>query len=169
MSLLMLTGASGAGKTTIAEAVQDRYRDRVEVFFFDSIGVPSLEEFARLREAGVDWQREKTIEWLKRLAAHKTDQPILFEGSTRLSYLREAAELAGLTEAKIMLIDCDDATRTARLHGPRGQPELANESMANWARYLREQAREFGCEIWDTSARTIEESVAQVARRMGLV
>jgi hypothetical protein len=165
MTLLILTGASGAGKTTIAEGVRDRYGDKVDVLFFDSIGVPSLEEFVRLREAGVNWQRDKTFEWLARIAARPGGKPTLFEGSTQIKYLHEAAGAAGLA-AKIILIDCDDATRTERLHGPRGQPELANTDMSNWARYLRDQAREFGCEIWDTSHCSLDVSVAHVGKQL---
>ena len=41
MAFVILTGASGSGKTTIAEAVAARYGEQVEVYHFDSIGVPS--------------------------------------------------------------------------------------------------------------------------------
>src|SRR5580692_1432258 len=44
-SLLILTGASGAGKTTLAHAVQESLPN-CEVRFFDSIGVPSAEIMA---------------------------------------------------------------------------------------------------------------------------
>ena len=42
MSLVILTGASGAGKTAIASVVATRYPD-IAVIGFDSIGVPSAE------------------------------------------------------------------------------------------------------------------------------
>jgi adenylate kinase family enzyme len=43
MALVILIGASGAGKTTIAEAIAQRHGDEVAVFHFDQIGVPSVE------------------------------------------------------------------------------------------------------------------------------
>jgi shikimate kinase len=44
MPLVILIGASGSGKTTIARAIQERYAESVDVFFFDRIGVPSIEQ-----------------------------------------------------------------------------------------------------------------------------
>jgi adenylate kinase family enzyme len=43
MGIVILTGASGSGKTTIAEEISQQCPD-VRVFRFDSIGVPSPEE-----------------------------------------------------------------------------------------------------------------------------
>jgi ABC-type glutathione transport system ATPase component len=42
--LVVLIGASGSGKTTIARAIEGRFAASVDVFFFDRIGVPSLEQ-----------------------------------------------------------------------------------------------------------------------------
>ena len=44
MRLVILIGASGSGKTTIARAIEHRYPDEVEVLYFDRIGVPPVEE-----------------------------------------------------------------------------------------------------------------------------
>ena len=41
MPLVILIGASGSGKTTIARAIEQRHANDVEVFYFDRIGVPS--------------------------------------------------------------------------------------------------------------------------------
>jgi ABC-type multidrug transport system ATPase subunit len=46
-SLVVLTGASGAGKTTLARAIKERYPDECDVLFFDSVGVPSPEEMKK--------------------------------------------------------------------------------------------------------------------------
>jgi hypothetical protein len=49
--------------------------------------------------------------------------------------------------------------RTARLCGPRGQPELATPRMDSWAAYLRGQADALGLPIVDTTELTIGEAV----------
>ncbi len=51
----------------------------------------------------------------------------------------------------MILMDCDDETRTRRLTQERGQPELANPRMMDWARFLRREAHEAGCEVLDTA------------------
>ena len=44
------------------------------------------------------------------------------------------------------------------------QPELADQSMMDWARFLRDEATSGGCEILDTSALSLAASVEAVAR-----
>jgi predicted ATPase len=46
MTLIVLTGASGSGKTAIAEAIETRRPGFANVFRFDQIGVPSPEVMA---------------------------------------------------------------------------------------------------------------------------
>jgi dephospho-CoA kinase len=65
LSLVVHTGASAVGKTTVARCVETQPRNH-QVHFFDSIGVPSIEQ---MREAhGLEhdhtlaaWQ----VRWLK--------------------------------------------------------------------------------------------------------
>lgn len=165
MSLVVLIGASGSGKTTIAAEIERRFAGTVEVFFFDHIGVPPVAAMIAEFGSGEAWQAAKTTEWLMRLA--KLDCPdrrLLFEGQTRLSLLEEGARAAGGLAYRPVLVDCDDATRTRRLIGERQQPELANADMMTWARYLRREARKAGCPILDTSQASLDESVAYVWR-----
>ncbi len=61
MRLIVLTGASGSGKTAIAKAIGATQSDRVEVLHFDSIGVPSAEESLAWGPVGA-WQRAMTLE-----------------------------------------------------------------------------------------------------------
>ena len=167
MSLVVLIGASGAGKTTIARAIEDRCAGSVEVFFFDRIGVPSPERMIEEHGSGEQWQRAKTIEWMSRLARRvKPGRQILFEGQTRLAFLEEGAAAAGPLAFRPVLIDCDDTTRTTRLTRDRGQPELATEGMLNWARYLRREAKDRGCAILDTSTLSLDDAVSYVMARL---
>jgi len=66
--LVILIGASGSGKTTIARAIEHRYPDEVEVLYFDRIGVPPVEEMIAEYGSGEAWQRAKTLDWMAKLA-----------------------------------------------------------------------------------------------------
>jgi hypothetical protein len=61
MTLVILTGASGSGKTTIAERLEQQHPELVRVFRFDSIGVPSPEERIAGWGSGGGWQRAMRI------------------------------------------------------------------------------------------------------------
>jgi hypothetical protein len=133
-----------------------------EVLHFDSIVVPSAE----MRRAwGPDgaWQREMTLVWMNRIAAMRdAHRMVLFEGQMRLAFVWEGLHAAGIADARVILVDCDDATRTRRLVTERRQPELANPEMMNWAAYLRREASEAGCDVLDTSGLSLQHSVAQI-------
>jgi adenylate kinase family enzyme len=164
---VVLIGASGSGKTTVARAIAERYADDVEVFHFDGIGVPSAKQRIAEYGSGGGWQRAKTIEWMAKLALlNRYGRGLLFEGQTRLSFLAEAAEAAGVPAYLPILLDCDDETRSRRLVLEREQPELANEDMMNWARYLRREAKGCGCEILDTAAVSLDQCIIHVMSRL---
>lgn len=172
MGLIILTGASGSGKTTIAERIEQQDVGRARVFRFDSIGVPSPEE--RIAKWGLGsgpgggWQRAMTIEWLARIARERGSLPVLFEGQMRLSFIAEGLAIAGIADARIVLVHRDDATRTQRLCHEREQPELASPDMMNWARFLRGEAEAGGFELLDTSGISLDESVEYVRERLGI-
>jgi hypothetical protein len=62
---VVLTGASGAGKTTIARYVEELGLTNCEVHFFDSIGIPSVgqmrKEYDPGYEPGGTWQRARRL------------------------------------------------------------------------------------------------------------
>lgn len=168
MHIVILIGASGSGKTSIARAIEDRFSDNVDVFFFDRIGVPSVGQMIAEYGSGEGWQRAKTVEWMAKLAhVAKTGRKVVFEGQTRLSFLAEGATAAGALAYLPILVDCDDETRSKRLTVDRRQPELANEEMMQWARYLRHEANEYDCEVLDTSLLSLDEAVSYVMTRLG--
>jgi len=167
MRLIVLTGASGSGKTAIARAVQACHADRVSTFFFDSIGIPPVEQMIEEFGSGEEWQRVKTIEWMAKIAGMPDLRPnVVFEGQTRISFLNEAIAAAGLRDCRIMLVDCDDDTRRRRLAHDRLQPDLANPKMMLWAEFLRNEARRHGCPILDTSSTPVDACVEQIARHL---
>ena len=125
MRLVILTGASGSGKTAIAEAIRTGQPDLAEVLHFDSIGVPSPEEMLTWGGGGA-WQRAMTLTWMDRIAAKIQDmrggqRPVLFEGQMRLAFVREGLLAARITDARVILVDCDDAVHRQR---PRQRPRV---------------------------------------------
>jgi dephospho-CoA kinase len=163
MRLVVLTGASGSGKTAIAKAIKTRYPDLAKVFCFDEIGVPSLEEITAGWGSGEAWQRAMTVDWMVRIAAADSqDRPVLFEGQMRLVFVQEGLRAAGIADARVILVDCDDATRAQRLTTLRDSPELANPTMMNWAAYLRREAQLARCERLDTSVVSLDAAIEYV-------
>jgi hypothetical protein len=169
--LVILTGASGAGKTTIARRFLHEHPADCDVFFFDSIGVPSLETMESDFGGPEAWQRAMTLRWIEQIRPYNrptlsAQKPVLFEGQMRIAFVHEALAAQSVSNARIILIDCDDATRAARLHVACAQPDLANATMMNWARFLREEAHQLGAEILDTSHQTIEQCVNLLQSRL---
>jgi hypothetical protein len=165
MAFVILTGASGSGKTAIAEAIA-KSRPSITVCRFDSIGVPSAEAMAAFgsgHQPGGAWQRAMTLQWFEGIAP-MLDQgkSVLFEGQMRIAFIREALEASKIEKARVLCIECDEPTRQLRLSQDRCQPELANQDMMNWGRYLRQEALEAGYEIFDTTNLSLPDSVRYV-------
>ncbi|HEX8905389.1 MAG TPA: hypothetical protein VF771_11130 [Longimicrobiaceae bacterium] len=162
-AILVLTGASGAGKTTLVHALDALRLPGVGCYFFDTIGVPSAEEMARRWGGGDAWQAAMTREWIARLLRNDDGvRAAVLYGQTRPSVLRAELLRQGAARWQIALADCGHAERNARLHGSRAQPELATRDMDCWAAYLRGQADALGLPVIDT-ARPLAETVAELA------
>ncbi|HSU14880.1 hypothetical protein [Longimicrobium sp.] len=170
-ALLVLTGASGAGKTTLVHALEELHLPGVGCYYFDSIGVPSPEEMTRDFGGRERWQAAATEQWILRLMRNDDDVRVaVLDGQVRPSALRADLERLGARRWRIALADCGHDERNARLHGPRAQPELATRDMDCWAAYLRGQADALGYPVIDTS-RPLEACVAELedmTREMGV-
>ena len=138
-----LIGASGSGKTSAVRALDKAGRSDLKIFFFDAIGVPSEQEQIEKWGSGAGWQRAMTVEWVKRMKAELAHSNVLLDGQTRPSFITEACEINDVKSYKVILVHCSDEVRQARLL-KRGQPELANEQMMEWGRYLLMETRRIG-------------------------
>ena len=160
-TLYFVIGASGSGKTAAVREL-DRI-SRARMFYFDSIGVPSEQERIAKWGGGSGWQRAMTIEWVQRIRPQLATSPAVLDGQTRPSFIAEACALGGVRSYGVILITCSDAVRQARLL-QRGQPELANDQMMQWARYLIAETQRVGGTIIDNDNLSVEDTASAVAR-----
>ena len=163
-AFVILTGASGAGKTTIAQTIEDSHPE-IAVYQGDRIGLPSegiIAGYGPMDEPGGPLQRGFALHWLGVIAEElKAGKPVLLDAQLRIKFIHEALTLHGIENARIILVECLDGRRDERLV-ERGHPELVNEQMRGWSRYLHDEAKEFGHEILDTTSLSIEQSTSHV-------
>ncbi|MEE7461055.1 hypothetical protein MFUR16E_06720 [Methylobacterium fujisawaense] len=109
--------------------------------------------------SGEGWQRATTLAWLKRIASERErwTRPALLEGQMRIAFILEGLNAVGLTDARVVLVDCDDECRTHRLIQDRQQPALASSGMMSWAAYLRDEASAADVEVLDTARMPVAE------------
>lgn len=170
ISIVVVTGASGAGKTATVAALDARALPGVRCFHFDSIGVPTPDAMEREHGGAEQWQTSATERWLAVLAALDGGvQVAVLDAQTRPSTVFAAPGAGTEWRAHVVLLDCSPEVRSARLRGPRDQPELDTARMNSWAAYLRIQADALGLPVIDTSALTIPqttEHIAAIVRRL---
>ncbi|HEY3248513.1 MAG TPA: hypothetical protein VGK88_09525 [bacterium] len=63
-AILVVTGASGSGKTAGVRALELRALAGVRCYYFDAVGVPSHEEMERNFGGPERWQALTTQRWL---------------------------------------------------------------------------------------------------------
>ncbi|MEM1270841.1 MAG: hypothetical protein AAGI08_12435 [Bacteroidota bacterium] len=161
--ILVLTGASGAGKTTILNALKAQNLAGVAYMHFDDIGVPSTEDMHRLYGGPEAWQRHALNTWARRISEPRDGvRAVFLDVQVRPSEVREAFRQRGVDNIDIVLVDCDYGERNRRLIEDRGQPELATAQMDQWAAYLRGQADALGLAIIDTAELSIEEAAKRL-------
>ena len=157
--IVVVTGASGVGKTTLVQALDEQHLPGVRCYYFDSVGVPEPAEMRAQFGSGEAWQAATTERWIAHLARNPDNaQVVVLEGQVRPSEVVAAFSRHGITRGRIVLIDCSHEVREARLRGARGQADLASPRMAQWAAYLRGQADALDIPIVDTSTLRVAEA-----------
>ena len=157
-AILVLTGASGAGKTTLALKLNELAIPGVMGINCDRVEVEADET-----ADPTDRQANILRYWISRLSQPETQIELaVLDTQIRPHVALEVLSQASIDRAQIVLVDCDPVKRNKRLHLDRGQPELANPQMDCWAAYLRGQADALKLSIIDTSNDTIEKSVVKL-------
>lgn len=163
VSILVVTGASGAGKTAAVSLLEARELAGVQCFFFDSIGVPPPEVMEREFGGPEQWQAWATNQWLAHLARLDSSVRVaVLDAQTRPSTIFAASGAGSAWHPCVILFDCSPEVRAARLCGPRGQPDLATARMDAWAAYLRGQADALDLLVIDTTELTIADAAARL-------
>lgn len=170
--LIILTGASGSGKTTIVNSLKTNpalcYLNLV-THSFDSIGIPPINEMIDSCGSIENWQRTQTHLWIERIQSESAKYDyVVFEGQMRIAFIKEALKKNNLQGSQIILIDCTDSVRRTRLIEHRNQPELVNDEMLQWAQFLRAEAAEATiCQV-DTSFLSAQEAAQAVISKSAL-
>jgi len=155
-AILVLTGASGAGKTALILKLNELAIPGVTGINCDRIKVDA-------REGSSDPQAEVLRYWISHLSQPETGIELaVLDTQIRPHRALEVLSEAAIDYAQIVLVDCDPVKRNQRLHMDRGQPELANPRMDCWAAYLRGQADALKLSIIDTSNDPLDKSLAEL-------
>ena len=131
--LLVFTGSSCSGKTTLARAVAARV-DGLVVHDFDEFGVPSGADMAWRQRTGETWVRRAH-------AIQQAGRDTLLTGQSPLGEILATPSVTLLDGVAVALIDVDDAERADRL--AERNPGLPDEQVAaflGWARWHRGHA-----------------------------
>jgi hypothetical protein len=167
-ALLVVVGASGAGKTTLVSRLAALELPGVGCYYFDTIGIPAEDD--RRFADGAAFQAWAIDVWVARLARNEDRVRVaVLDASVRPSAVRDAMSRHGVMHADVILVDCEYAERNARLRGPRGQPELATPQMDCWAAYLRGQADALGLAVLDTTDISPDEGVHFLRERLAAI
>jgi len=135
---VFVTGASGAGKTSLISALEQRIdMQYAHIAFFDTIGVPSSEIMVRDYGSAEKWQEAKTHEWVERLRCVTGKKLVLLEGQYNPNFVVKACKECNISNYIIINIHAKDGLREERLTQSRNQPELVNQDMRNWSNFLK--------------------------------
>lgn len=142
--IILITGASGSGKTTILKAIEYQLpENQISVNYFDDIGVPGVDIMIAEYGSCEKWQEAMTYKWMEKLAQITDKEFIFLEGSFNPEFAKNYSHL--------FCIHADRDVREERLITQRNQPELATEDMENFAQMLKNNTLKMGGIVIDSS------------------
>lgn len=162
--LVFITGASGAGKTTTLKTIESELGDieGVGFYYFDQGGVPSLSTMVRTYGSGERWQEVLTHRWIDRMI-HTPHKNLLFlEGSFNPDFALSYLQHLGIKRFLFVCLDVRKSSREERLLHQRGQPELVNAEMENWAQFLKNKTLKLGGVIVSSNEADVRDIACKV-------
>lgn len=164
--LIFVMGASGSGKTHALKAIEKESPSKYAICHFDSLGIPSEAE-VREKWGGWDaWQKMRVDEWIHIiLRDHLHKHVTVLDGQIRPNHIEEVCKQNGIEDYKVILLDCSDEERVKRLN-KRGQPELVNNTLSPWAKFLREECGKRGYAIIDNTSLSEKEGKEALEREL---
>lgn len=157
-AILVLTGASGAGKTTLILKLNELAIPGVQGINCDRVKLEDDET-----TDPVERQANKLRYWISQLSLPETGIELgVLDTQIRPHRALEVLNEAAIAHAQIVLVNCEPVERNERLRTARNQPELANAQMDCWAAYLRGQADALHLSIIDTTYDPMEKSLIEL-------
>lgn len=162
---VFITGASGAGKSYLTQVLERELDPKfVRVEYFDRIGVPEFEDMVKEYGSGEKWQEAMTHQWVQQLVSEKDKKVVILEGQFNPQFAVDACNDLGITHYSLILFHANKKVREHRLIEHRVQPELANETMDNWAEFLKHKTQELGGTIINTSDSDIHSPLNEIMK-----
>lgn len=160
--LIFILGASGSGKTTNVKTIENKYPDKYHFAYFDQPKVPSVEEVQENYGGWEKWGIERTNEWIKKIKESYVENKVtIFDVHTKPENIENACKDFGITDYVVILLDCSDDERKRRLT-ERGQAHLINDSLLEWAGFLRQEAVNKNYIVINNTELTVEEGFKKV-------
>lgn len=133
--LLLLSGASGVGKSTARQLVQERLGNRIEAVELAHLAaIPAVPT--------VSWRQQTAEKVVRRaLKLRDEDRHLLLAGDPVVPGEILATPSARHLDIAICLLDANEATQTARLRS-RGEPEELLPNHLAFAAWLRRHAHD---------------------------
>jgi hypothetical protein len=130
--LFLLFGSSASGKSVALTELRRRGVARLAIHDFDEIGVPV--------EPGRAWRQRANETWLRRALEYQVEgMDVLLAGQTPFGELLATPSAPQVDGISACLLDCDDATRVARLR-MRGEGDV--DAYLSWAAWMRRHAED---------------------------
>jgi dephospho-CoA kinase len=164
--VIFILGASGSGKTTNVKNIENKYSDKYYFAYFDQPKVPSVEEVQEKHGGWENWGIERTNEWVKKIKENYIEERVtIFDVHTKPQNIENACNDFGIIDYVVILLDCSDDERKKRLI-ERGQPHLINDSLLEWAQFLRDEAVKRDYIVIENTGLTLEDGLKKVENKV---